>query len=486
MSELTTEIAGVRPDAGRTPDTTIADLENRHRRLTDITGKNAIDRWRESRDLMRARLEGLSLVGNGSNGWDAAGDELFPTLNALNVAVPDDAVAALWSRYRDHRGNGNGAWREAAERFFQSQPLGDEAPEGYPAIGPRRDAEIHPMSRSDWGQTGWMSEPEFANYHFTDHGVIYRGREFRPGDVFLSVINRPDFTVTSVCFHPWRYVTHVSTLVFLDHKGARYPCVLETHEAGVRAVPLSGELHPRKTAYVEIFRHRDMTPDKAPALTKAAEEVLERNPYFSFNPDLADENVVTCSELSHLLLKNTGLEPPKPLSHLGSGLLAIDFEVSDIDRPVLAPSDFAWSEHLELVESIDFLNTTRLICGDLVSQVFQEHLGSKRLQVEALPATYKVLMRMVKEMQKGGAVGRFVGRRVGYDDLGELPTDPPSMIALFKVSERAVKRAINVLYQSAKKDPQLHRDLLYGYADPSPLLRDALDRATADFRKWYA
>jgi hypothetical protein len=215
-------------------------------------------------------------------------------------------------------------------------------------------------------------------------------------------------------------------------------------------------------------------------------DILDRNPYFSFNPDLSDENVMTCSELSHFLLKNAGLEPPKPLSHLGAGLLAIDFESADIDRLVLAPSDFAASDQLELVTCIDFLNTARLIGGDLVSQVFQQHLGNKRLQVDALPVTYKVLIGMVTEMQKGGMVGRFVGRRAGYDDLGELPTNPPSMIALFKVSERAVRKAVNILYAHAKKDRQLHRDLLYSYTDPTPLLSDAIDKATADFRKWYA
>ena len=94
--------------------------------------------------------------------------------------------------------------------------------------------------------------------------------------------------------------------MFLERGGTSYPAVLETHEAGVRAIPLSAELHRRKTAYVEIFRHRDMTPDKLPALTEAAEEILKRNPYFSFNPDLADENVMTCSELAHFLLKNAG------------------------------------------------------------------------------------------------------------------------------------------------------------------------------------
>ncbi|MEM7443742.1 MAG: hypothetical protein AAF414_10480 [Pseudomonadota bacterium] len=484
MSSLAIEIAGVRDNAPSSATTVLDDLRERRAQLPLRDGKTSVDRWRESRDLMRARLEGLSLVGDDREAWAANREQVFPVLNTLDAALPDDVVTALWEYSHDIPEQGVD-WRQAADRFFETQPLGDKAPDGYPAIGPRKDAEIQPMSRSDWGQKGWVGEKEFANYKFTEHGVIYRGREFRPGDVFLTVINRPDFTVTAVCFNPWRYITHITTLVFLEHEGLKYPAVLETHEGGIRAVPLSGELHPRKTNYVEIYRHRDMTPDKVPALTKAAEEVLERNPYFSFNPDLSDESVVTCSELAHLLLKNTGLEPPKPLSRLGSGLVAIDFGSSDVERPILAPSDLAASEYLDLVECIDFLDTTRLICGDLVNQVFQRHLDNKRLKIDALPVTYKVLLGMVGEMQKGGAVGRFVGRRVGYDDLEELPKNPPSMIALFKVSERAVKKATNLLYQNAKKDRQLHQDLLYGYADPSPLLHEALDRATADFRKWY-
>lgn len=483
MSELTTEIAGVLSDAPRTTEAVMGELQTRHHRLGGMPGLS-IDRWRDSRDLMRVRLEGLSLIGDNSDEWRARIDRIFPVLNALNAALPDDIVLDLWALARGQP-ESDAAWRQAAERFFETQPLGPATPDGYPAIGPRIDAEIQPMSRSDWGQKGWMKETEFANYQFTEHGVIYRGREFRPGDVFLSVINRPDFTVTAVCFHPWRYVTHVSTLVFLDQGGCKFPAVLETHEAGIRAIPLSAELHRRKTAYVEIFRHRDMTPEKAPALTRAAEEILRRNPYFSFNPDIANETVMTCSELAHFLLKSADLQPPLPLSHLGAGLLAIDFASSDIDRLVIAPSDFASSEYLDYVDCIDFLNTTRLICGDVVSQVFQQHLGNKRLRIDALPVTYKVLIGMVTEMQKGGAVGRFVGRRAGYDDLGELPTDPPSMIALFKVSERAVRKAVNALYLSAKKDRQVHHDLLYGYAEPTPLLRRAIDNATADFRKWY-
>jgi hypothetical protein len=220
--------------------------------------------------------------------------------------------------------------------------------------GPGYFIPLVPVRRSRWPFRRWSQRPEATDYRIEGDTVVYRGLRLRSGDIVLVnlAIDRDGLFTALSATRPT--ISHTGIFVMIHKDGRSYPAVLELHELGVRAVPLSVALSAKMVSYAEIYRLREPVPaDWSEQLSEVALELLNSFQHYDFNTTQSDANHMTCPDLPNYFYGRTGRE-----RFPGNSTMAPETQPNlkklglQIDR-FLSPDDYSSSERLELAGWID-------------------------------------------------------------------------------------------------------------------------------------
>jgi hypothetical protein len=252
--------------------------------------------------------------------------------------------------------------------------------------GPDKRIRIPPSYKSRWPFERWSQLPDFAQYRRVDGNVVYRGIEFRPGDVLIINLQNPSEGVFTLALDGRNYSPHMGMYVDIETDQGHFPAVYEIHQVGARVVPLHLFLSDSISSYVEVFRHSASQPEWGRELSTSVKEILAEDQGFNL---FADEehrdgnHYLTCTTAIEYLVERAGLG-------------ASDFEASSVSQTTLAhlhalgfrspaylsPTDVLQSEQLALVGIIDNGDYVDNIARQLVNERFSQRLASSPLKLD--------------------------------------------------------------------------------------------------------
>ena len=305
---------------------------------------------------------------------------------------------------------------------------------------PPVDLPIFPVKGSKHVWESWSKDERFSlEYYEHDEPseVRVHGVAFRPGDVILLDQNQAagDGIMASVVDEP-RLAAHVGAVVFLKKEGKIFPAVLEIHEFGMRAIPLSLFLAPRFTNYAEVFRPKHTPEGWADKVADTAAELMTRPHAYDLWANEDDDRFLTCSAVALHLLKSSGAALPTVRSTLGSrGHLRDNLAVLGVTREkYLMPGDFARDERFQMVGVVDSRRLMQNLVNELFTLGFAGLLRDRVLDPAKFPFSFRLNRWGLGQLERGSLAGRLLVWWFGFT-LDTLPSGPKDLMALYKVLE---------------------------------------------------
>jgi hypothetical protein len=319
-------------------------------------------------------------------------------------------------------------------------------PELHALAGPDLDLKIEVNRDSPWPFERWREDERFADYHFEDGGVRYRGLHLMPGDLLLANVNLDGNFVYSALSDPKGFCPHSALFAILEHEGVRYPAVVETYEKGLRAVPACVFLNERYISYVEVYRHTDFDDSAAERASAVLHSAIERARGYNFDTTDADEVYVCCTSVAQQFYTALGLDPVREIGAIEDpgvrrNMQALDYHYLDA---FLTPIDFVLCPHLEFVGHIDNGQPARLLAREFVERRFRHCFSTGRIDPERLPLPARVNHFGIRHMRARTALGRVVSRIMGFDHTN-LPKGPDRILAIVEPLEAELGGAVRRL-----------------------------------------
>lgn len=257
----------------------------------------------------------------------------------------------------------------------------------------------------------WESDSRFSHYIYKSNVVIFRGIEFRPGDLILNhPQSSPTGLGTVVASEP-NLFSHVAMVVFLKRGSRVVPIVVDEHERGVRAVPLSDYLSPKVIQYAEVFRLKDraVIEGKGEVLSRVVEELLHRDvPY-----DLSGTprpNAMSCVELVNYIYSNSGVEPFPITSGVSDGAYPNVLSWGPIERNYVTPAQVALNPRVELIGYVDnAIPLQQMIANEAVLRIFRDLMTEKQIDMGEIRRKEAVMAYLIDRMQDPDSIlGRIL------------------------------------------------------------------------------
>lgn len=361
-------------------------------------------------------------------------DGLADALVELRVAIPADVRGRLAALVGD---------RQAWARVLAAQgERSVDAPGLWLAAGPGVDLKIQANRGSSWSFEKWRRQPVFSEYAFRGDGVIYRGLEFRPGDVLLSNVNLDGNGLYTTLADPKTFCSHSALFAILEHDGRRFPSVLETYEKGVRPVPLNVFLNPRFSAYTEVYRPRGLVPGASARVNAAARQCIDRVEGYNFDTEDPDGTYLSCTSVPRTILAEAGLdwiETKSALAHprIQANLARLGYEFFRF----FAPVDYLLDPGLECVGWVDNHHFPRLLTRELVETRFRELFAERVIEPARFPFMYPFNLWGIGQIRRRTPLGRLISKVEGFDHVS-LPKGPDRVLAVITLAEAQLGAAI--------------------------------------------
>lgn len=358
---------------------------------------------------------------------------LTAIVDALGSRLPDATIAAL-SRQLDP---------EHRDYLLAVQGIMPRGATPHRALaGPGVTVDIKANRSSAWPFERWRRKPEFSVYEFEGDGVNFRGLHLRPGDVLLANVNIDGNGVYTTLSDPTRFSSHSAVFAILEDGGRRYPAVIETYEKGVRAVPLNVFLGEKFCAYVEVYRHTELSERQARAVNEAALDMMARVRGYNFDSASDDREYVSCCTVGRLLHRDAGLEPASSKSRIQhpriqENLSRLGYTFFDF----FAPVDYLLDPRFEFVGWVDNHQFKDLLARELVESRFRELFSERRVNPDRFPLMGRVNHWGIRQIRRGSLLGRAIGRVEGFDH-GSLPRGPDPLLAVITIVEARLGRMI--------------------------------------------
>lgn len=368
-------------------------------------------------------------------------------LNNLGLMLSKEILVNLWSHlWKTLKGkNIPCKYEEIIVNFFNNQSfsIDQQFAKKYSYNFPEIDIKIPPLKRTKWGKDKWTRLSELSNYSFQGCGVLYRGIYLEPGDIFVQIQNVSDLGFLSCLSSPKRYLSHCSFFAILNKNHKKFPCAIEYHEDGIRAVPLCSELNPRKILYTEIFRLKNKDKKFSERFNKEVEYILEGDkPYdLSCSPDSTDH--MTCSRLGEILFRKLGYHEPINKSHLNSNCFSNLSRFGLENNIILTPSDWVFDSNYQFIDSLDSCAFSYLLTGEIVHNAVNKLFQERIINLKNLPFLYKIYEYLFNKIYRGNnLIGTCVMRLYGYKK-NTFPYGPPSLLALYLIMLSNIKNLIS-------------------------------------------
>lgn len=381
--------------------------------------------WR--RELLRRLLEHPPA-------WLSTDDNtLAGIIDALHTRLPDSLVAAL----------GHYVSRDTLDYLLARQGMPPrESPIYRSLAGPGIALDIRANRRSRWPFERWKRTREFRLYELRGDGVDFRGMHLRPGDVMLAHVNRDGNGVYTALCEPTRFSSHAAVFAILEDAEGRYPAAIETYEKGVRAVPLNVFLGEGFSAYVEVYRHKDLDDSHPPLINKAAFDMLGYALGYNFDSRSNDRSYISCCTVGSHLHADAGLEPASPKSGIRDPRIqenARKFEFTFFD--FFSPVDYLLDDNFRCIGWVDNHQFEDLLARELVEGRFKELFAEGTVNPKRLPLKGKINLWGIRQIRRRSLAGRILGAVEGFDDR-TLPNGPDVLMAMIIVIEEQLAKVI--------------------------------------------
>ncbi len=333
--------------------------------------------------------------------------------------------------------------RELFASLMAQQGLtSSDHPQHDPLAGPGIDLQIVANRSSSWPYERWRKIGRYGAYRFDGDGVQYRGILFRPGDVLLANVNLDGNGIYTALSDPRGFSSHSAFFAILQDAAGRYPAVIETYEKGVRAVPLNVFLGPRFSAYVEVYRYRELSSHHTERINAAALAIMREVNGYNFDSEDTDRQYMSCTSVGRFLHSDAGLRPVETKSYIRDPQI-----VSNLERlgytcfSFFAPVDYMLDEKLQCVGWVDNNQFQSLLARELVDRKFRSLFSKSRLNPERFPSRYRVNLWAIGQIRRGTLVGRLISMIEGFDKVN-LPKGPDTLLAVITLAEAQLGRSI--------------------------------------------
>ncbi len=314
-------------------------------------------------------------------------------------------------------------------------------PGNDPLPGPVQFLPIQANRRSRWPFSRWCDDPQFGDYLFQNDKVLYRGIEFMPGDVLLTNTNRDGNGIYTVNGIPAGHFPHSGFYALLSHQGRQIPCVMETYEFGVRAVPLNTFLHPRFSSYVEVHRHRDISAEHSAAINACAKSLMEHTKGYNFDTEDPNRDYVSCTTIGQFMFQDAGLQQISRRSRSDPEISNNLAKVGYTSEWMLYPIDYARDPFMRCVGWIDNHHGNRLLARWFIERELSRQLASLDLDPAALPFNCKLNRWAIQQVRAQTILAKPLEAISGFDQYS-LPKGPDAVLGLITVLETALGKKI--------------------------------------------
>jgi hypothetical protein len=242
---------------------------------------------------------------------------------------------------------------------------------------PQKAIPIYGVQGSDWPLSRWEDDPEFYNYEYDNDGnLLYRGLKLKSGDVLLNhPIEKPVGIFTAIN-EKQSVFAHAAMIVILNRKHGKLPVVVDVHERGVRAVPLSHFLSSQVISYAEVFSFTNASEDFNIQLDESITQLLKENhPY-----DLSGSNdraALSCTELISYILELTHQAPLEMKNKIKNPIYVNILRLGKIEQQYLqVPNDVFQDSRFILKGYIDNpLSFNELLINEVLLDLFKEQMA---------------------------------------------------------------------------------------------------------------
>ncbi len=389
-------------------------------------------------------------------------------------------------------------WLTMTHRYLAT--LGDKTGLMTEAVGPTRTLPIAPVFGSAWPYERWAVGGDFAleKYDYEGDGVVnFRGIPFRSGDLVAIDQNvaSGDGNFTSLLEEP-RLASHTGLFVILERGGRRYPSVLDVHEKGLRAVPLSIYVHPNFANHIEVLRPKVVPPGWTELIETASARFLGEPHAYDLWTLEEDPRYVTCTVAPLHLYRQTGASVPIHRGTVSRGLLKENLELLGFKADkFLVATDYLRDPGFSWVGMFSAMRIEQTVINDIFSSHMGYTLRRKKFDPSKFPWMYHVNRWALRQMGSSwNPIGWAFRSAFGFTSEN-FPTGPANMIALYKEWEGRLEKGGKWL-REVSRCPQMLECGANGLAcapgifsisafENDPAVRAEVDKGFEPIRHWF-
>ena len=386
-------------------------------------------------------------------------ERIIACLDVLDLAVDRDdldAVGTAVGRFVDDPG-----FQQLREGFYDlvalqgdskiTRTLLEQASDRHRLVdGPDRWLKIPPSYKSAWPFERWQKHTDLTEYYRNKQGnVVYRGIELENGDVLIVNLQNPSEGLFSVALRDRKYSPHMAVYVEVTTDNGLFPAVYEMHQYGPRLVPLHIFLSADMVAYVEIYRHRAVTPDLTANLGGAARQLAAEEHGFNLLAGYEysqEHRFLTCVTACQVLFERGGIYADYPdestvAVEARSTLLTLGFDTTSY----LAPTDLIQWSALALIGIVDNGYYLDNIARQLINERMSERIRNNALVLDnSLFKLFRWASGLI--LKDAPLIGPLLRVAFGFTE-GNFPEGPAELLAFMELIQIDVNKSVENLIQ---------------------------------------
>jgi len=318
------------------------------------------------------------------------------------------------------------------------------APDGQlmALAGPQTRLKIIANAPSRHSTAVWSAMDDLTRHEFKGEGVVYRGTQLLPGDIFICNVNRDGNGMFTFLAEPRSYAYHLGVFAIIDIDGKKFPVVMEAYKLGVRPVPLCVFLSPRFNSYAELYRLKEKSDGFHDKINLAAAQAEKAVKGYNFDTEDPDRSYLACTTLAHYFFEHAGVKPVSTKSRYSRDPgIQKNLKITNINYDAfLGLTDFVIDARLKYLGAFDNAHLDRNIARELCERHFFDLLSKHELRFSKMPFFVTLGRVGIPLIRRGGWLGRLAGKSTGFTPEN-LPRGPTKIMAAIEVYEHMIALA---------------------------------------------
>ena len=419
---------------------------------------------------LRVFSEDLTAVGDHIESLDANKAAAYDAYRSLVLKQGDFKLTKeLYDKY------------EVLKPFYSADSIID---------GPDKTLNILPLLNSNWPWKRWSAYSEFMNYQRINGNVVYRGIEFKSGDIIISSLNSYSDSAFVVYSEEKDLASHMAVYVDIITLEGNFPAVFEMKGNGFRLVPLNVYLRPGFIAYAEVFRFKDLPLNFGKSLSETALRILDEDHGFNLFADDEHSNndqYVTCITACRYLFEQAGFttEYP-PATPLKPHFLEMNSHMGFTTPKMLIPSDLLEWDALNLTAVIDNGGFTGNIIRQLIIDKFDEYLMTWPISED--DGEYIFYRNSSETTLKNTFLIAPILRGLFGFNKNNFPMGTAQMLAFMELMPLDLKDAVHCLTPAMTeimKDYRLWSAFSYSSFYSNPEIQELVEKSLKKAERWF-